>query len=191
MLCAGIVLSRGCVGVRVHDRRRVRRPQLLRQLQARRVHRASYDRIVSPAAADRSQLGKNGRKCLVWDLIEAATQGRPSPHLSPDGHHAEGSKTMNSRERILAALDHRLPDRVPIDFRGNRSLGTSREPGRAGCFSSRGSSTTLGPARRHRLARLRESDFSGRHPTPVDPGQSGSPVRLVSRRQSLPVLRVF
>jgi len=30
---------------------------------------------------------------------------------------------MNSRERVLAALDHRQPDRVPIDFSGHRSSG--------------------------------------------------------------------
>jgi uroporphyrinogen decarboxylase len=30
---------------------------------------------------------------------------------------------MNSRERILAALNHREPDRVPIDFSGHRSSG--------------------------------------------------------------------
>ena len=30
---------------------------------------------------------------------------------------------MNSRERVLAALDHREPDRVPIDIAGHRSSG--------------------------------------------------------------------
>lgn len=30
---------------------------------------------------------------------------------------------MNSRERILAALNHREPDRIPIDFNGHRSSG--------------------------------------------------------------------
>jgi uroporphyrinogen decarboxylase len=30
---------------------------------------------------------------------------------------------MNSRERILAALNHQQPDRVPIDFGGHRSSG--------------------------------------------------------------------
>ncbi|MGD9346032.1 MAG: uroporphyrinogen decarboxylase family protein [Candidatus Aminicenantes bacterium] len=30
---------------------------------------------------------------------------------------------MNSRERILAALNHRLPDKMPIDFSGHRSSG--------------------------------------------------------------------
>jgi len=30
---------------------------------------------------------------------------------------------MNSRERVLAALDHREPDRVPVDFGGHRSSG--------------------------------------------------------------------
>jgi uroporphyrinogen decarboxylase len=30
---------------------------------------------------------------------------------------------MTSRERVLAALDHREPDRVPIDFSGHRSSG--------------------------------------------------------------------
>ena len=30
---------------------------------------------------------------------------------------------MTSRERVLAALDHRQPDRVPIDFSGHRSSG--------------------------------------------------------------------
>ena len=30
---------------------------------------------------------------------------------------------MNSRERVLAALDHRQPDRVPVDFGGHRSSG--------------------------------------------------------------------
>ncbi len=32
---------------------------------------------------------------------------------------------MTGRERILAALEHRQPDRVPIDFGGHRSSGTS------------------------------------------------------------------
>ena len=32
---------------------------------------------------------------------------------------------MNSRERVLAALNHRQPDRVPIDFNGTRSSGIS------------------------------------------------------------------
>jgi uroporphyrinogen decarboxylase len=32
---------------------------------------------------------------------------------------------MNSRERVLAALNHREPDRVPIDFSGHRSSGIS------------------------------------------------------------------
>lgn len=32
---------------------------------------------------------------------------------------------MNSRERVLAALDHRQPDRAPIDFGGHRSSGIS------------------------------------------------------------------
>src|SRR4030042_2337365 len=30
---------------------------------------------------------------------------------------------MNSRERVLAALDHRESDRVPVDFGGHRSSG--------------------------------------------------------------------
>ena len=30
---------------------------------------------------------------------------------------------MTSRERVLAALNHRQPDRVPIDFSGHRSSG--------------------------------------------------------------------
>ena len=30
---------------------------------------------------------------------------------------------MNSRERVLAALDHRQPDKVPVDFSGHRSSG--------------------------------------------------------------------
>ncbi|MBN2288728.1 MAG: methyltransferase [Candidatus Glassbacteria bacterium] len=32
---------------------------------------------------------------------------------------------MNSRERVLAALSHREPDRVPVDFSGHRSSGIS------------------------------------------------------------------
>ena len=32
---------------------------------------------------------------------------------------------MNSRERVLAALNHQQPDRVPIDFGGHRSSGIS------------------------------------------------------------------
>ncbi len=32
---------------------------------------------------------------------------------------------MTSRERVLAALDHKEPDRVPIDFSGHRSSGIS------------------------------------------------------------------
>ena len=32
-------------------------------------------------------------------------------------------QTMTSRERVLAALNHREPDRVPIDFSGHRSSG--------------------------------------------------------------------
>ena len=34
-----------------------------------------------------------------------------------------GATTMTSRERILAALNHREPDRVPLDFSGHRSSG--------------------------------------------------------------------
>ena len=30
---------------------------------------------------------------------------------------------MTSRDRVLAALDHREPDRVPIDLSGHRSSG--------------------------------------------------------------------
>ena len=30
---------------------------------------------------------------------------------------------MNSRERVLSALSHQQPDRVPIDFGGHRSSG--------------------------------------------------------------------
>ena len=30
---------------------------------------------------------------------------------------------MNSRERIAAAISHREPDRVPVDFNGHRSSG--------------------------------------------------------------------
>ncbi|HSQ77091.1 MAG TPA: methyltransferase, partial [Bacteroidota bacterium] len=30
---------------------------------------------------------------------------------------------MTSRERILAALNHQTPDRVPLDFSGHRSSG--------------------------------------------------------------------
>ncbi len=32
---------------------------------------------------------------------------------------------MTSRQRVLAALDHRQPDRVPVDFSGHRSSGIS------------------------------------------------------------------
>jgi uroporphyrinogen decarboxylase len=32
---------------------------------------------------------------------------------------------MTSRERVLAALDHREPDRVAIDFSGHRSSGVA------------------------------------------------------------------
>jgi len=32
---------------------------------------------------------------------------------------------MNSKERVLAALDHREPDRIPVDFSGHRSSGIS------------------------------------------------------------------
>jgi hypothetical protein len=32
-----------------------------------------------------------------------------------------GNNTMTSRERVLAALDHREPDRVPIDLGGNQT----------------------------------------------------------------------
>ena len=32
---------------------------------------------------------------------------------------------MNSRERVLAAINHQEPDRVPIDFGGHRSSGIS------------------------------------------------------------------
>ena len=32
---------------------------------------------------------------------------------------------MTSRERVLAALNHREPDRVPLDFSGHRSSGIS------------------------------------------------------------------
>jgi len=32
-----------------------------------------------------------------------------------------GGRTMTSRERVLAALDHRVPDRVPLDLGGNQT----------------------------------------------------------------------
>ena len=32
---------------------------------------------------------------------------------------------MNSRERVLASLNHREPDRVPVDLSGYRSSGIS------------------------------------------------------------------
>ena len=32
---------------------------------------------------------------------------------------------MNSRERVLAALDHKEPDMVPIDFGGTKVTGIS------------------------------------------------------------------
>ena len=32
---------------------------------------------------------------------------------------------MNSRERVLAAINYQKPDRVPIDFGGHRSSGIS------------------------------------------------------------------
>ena len=35
---------------------------------------------------------------------------------------------MNSRERVLTALDHREPDRVPVDFNGHRSSGIMAQP---------------------------------------------------------------
>jgi uroporphyrinogen decarboxylase len=33
------------------------------------------------------------------------------------------ASTMTPRERVLAALNHEEPDRVPIDFSGHRSSG--------------------------------------------------------------------
>lgn len=30
---------------------------------------------------------------------------------------------MDSRERVLAALNHKEPDRIPVDFGGHRSSG--------------------------------------------------------------------
>ena len=30
---------------------------------------------------------------------------------------------MNSRERVVSALNHRQPDKVPIDFGGHQSSG--------------------------------------------------------------------
>jgi len=41
-----------------------------------------------------------------------------------------GTKTMTSRERLLTALDHREPDRVPIDLGGNQT-GIHRDAYRA------------------------------------------------------------
>jgi uroporphyrinogen decarboxylase len=39
------------------------------------------------------------------------------------GGQPRGEDIMNSRERVLAALNHREPDRVPVDFSGHRSSG--------------------------------------------------------------------
>jgi uroporphyrinogen decarboxylase len=36
-----------------------------------------------------------------------------------------GIKAMTSRERVLASLNHRSPDKIPIDFSGHRSSGIS------------------------------------------------------------------
>jgi len=45
---------------------------------------------------------------------------KPSPvETNPDAK----SKGMTSRERVLAAFQHRDPDRIPIDFSGHRSSG--------------------------------------------------------------------
>jgi len=38
---------------------------------------------------------------------------------------ASGGDEMTSRERVLTAFEHRLPDRVPVDFSGHRSSGIS------------------------------------------------------------------
>jgi uroporphyrinogen decarboxylase len=46
---------------------------------------------------------------------EPPDAGEPKPQPS--------SKGMTSRERVLAALNHRQPDRVPIDLSGHRSSG--------------------------------------------------------------------
>ncbi len=32
---------------------------------------------------------------------------------------------MNGRQRVLAALEHREPDRIPVDFSGHRSSSIS------------------------------------------------------------------
>ena len=41
----------------------------------------------------------------------------------PQTVETEKTKGMTSRERVLAALQHREPDRIPIDFSGHRSSG--------------------------------------------------------------------
>jgi len=38
------------------------------------------------------------------------------------GQH-KGAHMLTSRERVMAAVDHREPDRVPIDLGGHRSSG--------------------------------------------------------------------
>jgi uroporphyrinogen decarboxylase len=43
--------------------------------------------------------------------------------LVASGHFKTGKRIMTSRERILAALNHREPDRLPIDLSGHRSSG--------------------------------------------------------------------
>ena len=43
---------------------------------------------------------------------------------------------MTSRDRVLAALEHRQPDQTPVDFSGHRSSGIAAiayEIGRASC----------------------------------------------------------
>ena len=54
---------------------------------------------------------------------------------------------MNSRERVRAALEHRVPDKVPVDFGGHltarRASGRTAFPGKA---RRRGLAAAPGPA---------------------------------------------
>jgi hypothetical protein len=58
---------------------------------------------------------------------------------------------VNSRERVLAAIEHRPVDRVPIDFGGHRSSGIVAGPrsGRQQGFAGRREIIQRGPEGRN------------------------------------------
>jgi hypothetical protein len=66
---------------------------------------------------------------LLWDMIELDMQDHVSLYSRPENkllsnQTYQGGPVMDSRERVLSVLNHKEPDRVPVDF-GSFSGATS------------------------------------------------------------------